>query len=165
VYDTLGHERDPCVYSSEPSETEGSDEGSAVIQITSNLSNICPSMGFQISAFAVSHPGQRRVPPLVSHVKPATTETFRDNCDAQNNGEGYTLYDTTLLASSHVIFCVEVHYRCFASSSVTLLQCQRAANSKHCRTGGADGTLLGASGRCHEGNKDNCGCTLTGVNL
>jgi len=44
---------------------EGSEYGIATIQITSNLSNICPSMWFQISAFAISHPGQRRVPPLV----------------------------------------------------------------------------------------------------
>jgi hypothetical protein len=35
---------------------EGSDKGIAIIQITSNLSNLCPSMWFQISAFPISHP-------------------------------------------------------------------------------------------------------------
>jgi hypothetical protein len=34
------------------------------MQITSNLSNLFPSTWFQISAFVVSYPGQRRVPPL-----------------------------------------------------------------------------------------------------
>jgi len=47
---------------------EGSDYETAIIQITTNLSNLCPSMRFQISAFAISYPGQRRVPPLVSYI-------------------------------------------------------------------------------------------------
>jgi len=34
----------------------------------SNLSNLCPSMWFQVSAFAISHPGQCRVPPLVLYI-------------------------------------------------------------------------------------------------
>jgi hypothetical protein len=65
AYDTLGRERDPCVCNSEPHQTEGSGQGIAVIQITSNISNLCPSVWFQISAFTISLPGQRRVPPLV----------------------------------------------------------------------------------------------------
>jgi hypothetical protein len=37
-----------------------------IIQITFNLSKLRPSLWFQIFAFAVSHPGQRRLPPLVN---------------------------------------------------------------------------------------------------
>jgi len=65
AYDTLERERDPCVYNSEPHQTGRKWLRNAFIQITSNLSNLCPSMWFQISAFAISHPVQRRVPPLV----------------------------------------------------------------------------------------------------
>jgi len=46
---------------------------------------------------------------VISHIKPATTETFRDKCGAQNSGKRYTLYDAMLLATSNVIFWVEVH--------------------------------------------------------
>jgi len=38
-----------------------------VFKKTSNLSSLRPSMWFQISAFAISHPGQRWVPPLVMY--------------------------------------------------------------------------------------------------
>ena len=46
---------------------EGSDLGIAIIQITCNLSNLCPSLWFQISVFTISHPGQRRLPLLVDY--------------------------------------------------------------------------------------------------
>jgi len=41
---------------------------------------------------------------VISHMNPATTETFRDNCGAQNRNKRYTLYDTMLFAASRVIF-------------------------------------------------------------
>jgi len=65
AYDTLGRERDPCVYSSEPHQTGRKWQRNYNYTNNSNLSNLCPSMRFQISASAISHPGQRRVPPLV----------------------------------------------------------------------------------------------------
>ena len=109
---------------------------------------------------------------VISHMKPATTEMFRDNCSAQNSGKRYTLYDTMLLAASSVIFWVGVHFRCprelryFWNWAVNTIAVPHAfAIRRNCQEA-RSGTLLGASGRCHERNKDKCDCTwLSRVNL